>query len=173
MLTIATKRPIAVFDIDGVLIQNPSQSRRAGKNEPPGPTIPDPLFWTKHWKKRDAAAHQDMFDLLFALQDAQWLVILLTGRPIDHRSETVATLAYHGVSCYGPSTDVVTDVDGFAHLVMVESGNYGSSADFKVNMIRKWKSDGANIKFLIEDYKPNAEAVREHIPVLLYERYRP
>jgi hypothetical protein len=172
MLKIATKRPIVVFDIDGVIIQNPPQSRKAGKYEKPAPTIPDPNFWTKHWQNPESEGHKDMIWLAKTLRDSGTSIIFLTGRPVDHRIETKAALRYHGFSIASLCNSVVTDNTYHSHLVMVESGNYGGSAEFKQFMIESWLTQGADIKFLIEDYKPNAEAVRHLVPVLLYERKR-
>lgn len=163
MLKIETERPIAIFDLDGVIIQNPPES--LGQN-----TITDGNYWAKHWKDpQGGTLNEEMVDLAASMLLTDTHVIFLTARPEVYRPWTIELLRRAGFHI-GDQT-ALTQRSFAPRLVMLPGGDVPqSSAKWKRDTIKNWLDQGARILFMVEDYRPNAEFVRELIPVLLYER---
>ncbi len=163
--------PIAVFDIDGVLVENPTlQSNN------------DLGYWHKHWTAppSEARVNQEMVELLSDLHyESMWGIIALTARPAQYADHTEKLLRFildrpvrtRGVqSVYGDFYGRHSPPD--VVLVTQQANEIVPSGEFKRDTIGFWQSQGLDIRFMVEDYKPNADVIRRVLPVLLYERQR-
>ena len=166
--------PIVIADLDGCLSQNPPESFRDARG-----TINDVNFWARHWNNVRNPAHDEMIELLQVLMLDGYHVVILTARPERFRDVTKAWLEDHGL--YALEPDVASEMVGSAFtlrnpaLVMLDEdeANIGYRSNWKADVVEQWVKQGARIAFAIEDYKPNADALRPFCPVLLYERKRP
>lgn len=164
-----TKRNVALVDVDGVIVANPSES--LGQN-----TITDTNYWANHWNKPDEAGlQQEVIDLVQSLVSTGWQVIFLTARPEQFRKVTERLL--HRAGLFVRPKDVRSILDqGMSNapiLIMWPELHVGlSSAAWKQRTIKSLKDQGLKIRFMIEDYRPNAEAIRSQTPVFLYERQK-
>lgn len=162
-MNIFTKRPIVLCDLDGCLVQNPQEAW--------GKTINDYNFWIKHWEDiENVTPHQEIIDVLNAMRAKNHHAIILTARPERYREVTYQALRKIGLWVASSAPTILTDETRHIELVMYPDNFGNSSAEFKRSMVNRWITQQANIRFMIEDYKPNCEAVRELVPVLLYER---
>lgn len=98
-----------------------------------------------------------MVNLVLMLQDSHQIVVL-TGRPDIHRENTWALFVRMGfipddLVMY-PSTDIP----------------HATAAGWKYDVVKGWLDEGYPIVLAVEDYKPNADSLRNLVPVLLYER---
>jgi hypothetical protein len=161
-MQILTERPIAVFDLDGVIIQNPFES--LGQN-----TITDSNYWENHWLYPEKATFNDeIVELAHSMLRSDTHVVFLTARPSKYRSSTETLLKRAGLEV---GQGDLTQRSFRPRLVMIPSiGIPQSGAAWKRDTIQGWIDQGGKVLFMVEDYKPNAEFVREIIPVLLYER---
>lgn len=137
--------PVAVFDLDGCLIESPT-----------GETITDPNYWHKHFTNGDCAYNREMIDLAEALQNMGWRIVVLTARPTRYRDDT--------------QNIVYSKLPG--SLLIMYGGGYADASEWKAKKVRELIDAGWDVRFVIEDYKPNAEAIRKVVPVLLYEKVR-
>lgn len=145
-------RPVVVFDIDGCLAQSFS-----------GETITDFAFWERIWSDPDAAVNEEMVTLARSLLSSGVHVAILTGRPDRYRGHTEKWLHR-----------VIGGWHGYGHWSLtMHPGDASATTDWKAETVRAWKEDGVDVLFAIEDYPPNARAIRRHVPVLLYECLRP
>jgi hypothetical protein len=169
-MEIQTERPIAVFDLDGCLISNPSEAMGST-------AIGSRDFWANHWNNPDGAeVQQEVVDMLLSLAATNWQIIILTARPDSFREQTVRLL--RGLGIFVPTNESPILFKDWRCPVLVMYPDKGyipstSGGGWKQGVIREWLDQGANIKFMVEDYPPNAEAIRAVVPVLLYERKKP
>lgn len=161
-MRIKSERPIAIFDLDGVIVANPKESLQ-------GHSITDGNYWFNHWTKPELAIfHDEVLTLIKALKPTHHIIVL-TARPAKYRAYTIDLL--HRAGIFVTDVDTLTDLTTRVALVMIGPDEItGHSAAWKRDTIQSWLDQGANISFMMEDYKPNAEFVRELIPVFLYER---
>jgi hypothetical protein len=170
-MRIKTERNIAVFDVDGVIVQNPHESLYQ--------TITDGAYWDLHWNDPDnAILNKEIADLARALYLTGWHLVFLTARPSTYRKQTVQLLKRAGFFDMKIEEPEDLKADGFMlqHPVLLmfpETDIPTSSAAWKQSIIRDMLAQGGKVRFMMEDYRPNAEAVRAVVPVLLYERKRP
>lgn len=166
-MKISTERDIAVFDLDGVIVKNPKEALTK--------TIIDGAYWDNHWLHPDKAELNDeIVDLIQSLISTNWQIIILTARPSKYRGPTISVLARAGIYPLPLPIDELKQHYNSPILVMIPNSDIPhSSAAWKQHTIKSWKDQGANIRFMMEDYRPNAEAVRAVVPVLLYEYKRP
>lgn len=182
----------AIFDLDGCLSQNPYSHPGISQG------IYTPGFWENHWEV-NPAPHSELLDLWHVLGIAGWDRIILTARPDSFLPDTLRWLGGIGIDprvvggppydldnawCHGCGDGGDSDLcdcesqDGFVrpYLIMLPRwGMHGhrSSGDWKLEVVRMLMQRGdLDIKFVVEDYKPNADVIRQALPVLLYERKR-
>ncbi len=167
-MIIESDRRIAVFDLDGVLIQNPDSA--LGKNN----VITSSDYWEKHWKSPDdRITNPEMVELALALIGADWQLIVLTARPEYYRPWTVRLLRRMDIMVQEHPRKRLHSGYGRPILHMLPGGDVPhSSAAWKQDTIKDWLDQGARIQFMVEDYPWNAEAVRAVVPVMLYEYKR-
>lgn len=140
---------VVICDLDGVLAKNPDAAF--------GKTQSDPMFWHHHWDEWDKTEpHHEMVNMIRTLAQGGMKIVVLTARPDSYRYQTERFLAKHGVRC--------------SLIMRASDGQIVPSSEWKHDVIEHMVALGYDIKFMIEDYKPNVEAVRSLIPVLLYER---
>lgn len=153
-------RLTAIFDLDGVFIENPAEARI--KDAKP---ITDLNYWERHWSNPAGSVVQhEMVRLARMLLMVNWRVIVLTARPETYAGHTRTLLRILGLQAStGP--DVL--------LVMIPQSTIGGSAEWKQQIVKRWRDEGMKIQFMVEDYRINAEAIRSVVPVLLYECKRP
>lgn len=157
-------RPVVLFDLDGVLIKTPDDLSG---------TISDPDFWHNRWTNpRNQTPNTPMIDLLRSLTRAGLHVCIFTGRPDTYEHVTVETLMSWGLRVIPdtrPRPNHLTP-----SLVMKPEGAspMGHDSGWKSKKIVEWADDGMDVLFMVEDYKVNADAIRKHIPVLLFERMK-
>lgn len=143
-------QPVIICDLDGVLTKMPVSSHGRG-------TISDPNYWHHHWDKWDEVEpHHEMVNMVRTLAQGGMKIVILTARPDSYRYQTEKFLAKFGVRC--------------SLIMRASDGQIVPSSEWKHDVIEHMIALGYDIKFMIEDYKPNVEAVRSLIPVLLYER---
>lgn len=157
------RQKYAVLDLDGCLVQNPEEARYA--------TLNDPSFWHSHWN--DALAgrpNEELLDVARGLLDQGYRLIVLTARPETYRSQTVR---YLGRICLFTTLSPRPNPDQSVSLVMrpVEDG-ISRSGPWKRDLIKSWLDQGANITLALEDFKPNADMIRQVVPVILYEQMK-
>lgn len=147
-------QPVLICDLDGCLVANPADSFAQG-------TISDPNYWTEHWKNWHAATpNQELVDVVRALMRSGYKLVVLTARPTNFREETMRYL----YRVFGVGASRIS-------LIMMDTGGkIVPSAAWKRATISKMIELGYDVKLMIEDYKPNADAIRGLVPVLLYER---
>jgi hypothetical protein len=144
---------LAIFDLDGVIIANPDDAQSG-----PPKTCGD--YWTRHWTNPDMSRiNKEIVLMAQVLSDSGVLIQVLTARPERFYSSThnllvMAEFPYDRLDML-PGTDVPQ-----------------SSAAWKQERVAELKRT-YDVLFMIEDYRPNAEAVRSQVPVLLYERKKP
>jgi hypothetical protein len=163
-----TKRMVALIDVDGVVVENPLET--VGKG-----TINDTNFWANHWNNPEGGRLQvEVISLVQALVACGWHVIFLTARPENFRGVTVKLLRRAGFDIRSPNDYTPVEESGWAYpaLVMIPGTEVRSSASWKQQTVRALKEAGLNVQFMIEDYRPNAEAIRSQVPVFLYERQK-
>lgn len=161
---------VAVFDLDGVLVQNPADSFERG-------TIQDPDYWHNHWNDPDGSVPYDQIvELHDSLIESGWATVVLTARPDSYWRQTVAYLDKHfcGTSFIPPyRPDEQYLIAGQMKLVMRPAlHGISVSGEWKREMLESWLKSDINLKFMVEDYKPNVEAVRDLLPCLLFERQK-
>lgn len=122
-------RPVAVFDIDGVLADV-------------GHRLHHVQARPKDWRAFFAAADRDPVlaqgaDLLRCLQD-EHEIRYLTGRPERLRTVTVTWLAGH-------------DLPSGAPLAMRPNRDFRPSRTFKRERLQAWLAEGAHIHLVIDD----------------------
>lgn len=153
---INTRQPVVVVDLDGCLVANPPESLKSTSG--PAPTIPDVNFWANHWNDpMGSQPHYELIQMVRTLQIAGWKVIVLTARPDSFRAQTEQFLRRVELNC---------------SLIMRSGGNILPSTEWKANTVQYLIELGYDVRLAIEDYKPNADAIRGIVPVLLYERKR-
>lgn len=164
-MKIKSTRSIAVFDIDGVIIENPPEAQVIG-----AAPIQDKDYWTRHWSHPELAKfNQEMIDLGKSLLDAQWHIVFLTARPVSFWKDTERLLEIAGFTISGFANIAQTSMH--PKLVMLpDDGIPYSSAAWKQDTIRGMIAAGGVVRLMVEDFKHNADAVRAVVPVLLYER---
>jgi hypothetical protein len=164
-MKIQTRRNVALFDVDGVVVANPEEALDG--------TINDFGFWTRHWDDVEGAViNTEVTELAQSLISTNWQVIFLTARPLRFRAQTERLLSKAGMFV-APVTGTLLPLNWErtnAPLLVMYPGNGGSSAEWKQRQVKEWQDDGLKIKFMMEDYRPNAEAIRAICPVFLYER---
>jgi hypothetical protein len=165
-MKIKTRRNIALFDVDGVVVANPEVALNK--------TINDFNFWENHWNDVDGAViNTEVTELAQSLISTNWQVIFLTARPIKFRAQTERLLSKAGMFV-APVTGTLLPLEwertNAPLLVMYPSNSLLSSAAWKQEQVKEWVDDGLKVRFMMEDYRPNAEAVRALVPVFLYER---
>lgn len=161
-LRVDTNHPVAVFDLDGVLSVSPS----------PEP-INDVSFFDKIWGDyRALDCNPEMVTLLRTLANSGWAIVILTGRPSTYRKETFLWLDRFGIRWR--TGWAVHSRDAILITRSIDDGeDISSSSEWKLRVLRMLQARGANIALIIEDYKPNADVLRQVAPVLLYEMKRP
>jgi hypothetical protein len=174
-----TGRPIAVFDLDGCLMQNPyeDQTYQSTQNVPGGRFDPD--FWHRHWTADGQVCHSELVDLARTLLSGGYAILVLTARPDTYANQTIRWLQQVGpweVICHNDGMRHGATGHSVVHLLMIPSrvniAHAPSSAEWKRDAIRKLMARGCDIRFVVEDHKPNADVIREVVPVLLYERQK-
>jgi hypothetical protein len=152
---IGTDRLTAIFDLDGVFVENPPEA--LVQNAQP---ITDLGYWERHWSYPERSVRQqEMVRLASHLSLINWQIIVLTARPQQFRGETERLLRMLALAN--------------AELVMIPQNHIGGSASWKQETVKKWVDMGVKVMFMVEDHRPNAEAIRAVVPVLLYEYKRP
>lgn len=158
-----TTTRIALFDLDGCLFKSPSQD-----------TIHDPSYWQRYWSDVDRQVPNppvvDLFKTLLVSPD--WTVIILTARPDSKREETNEALERAGISTWEMSDGEPIEDNMAVPLFMWKGEEVFGHGNWKRAVVEAWKENGADLAFMVEDYKPNADAIRGVIPVLLYERVK-
>lgn len=170
-----TERPVVIFDFDGVVTKNP-RSALDGTNT-------DSNMWHNHWVNvADLEYNEDMVHMLRALYYSEHTIVILTARPIRYAEATLAALARIGFEnvqewlrdvenptfygAFGPH-----EMLGRVVLKMLDTTAVPAhSGEWKAEVVKSMVEAGLNVQFMVEDYKLNADAIRQHIPVLLYER---
>lgn len=172
-MELKTHRNVVIFDLDGVLVANPQSS--VGKG-----TITDNNYWSYHWAHPDKAdLNMEMVALAQSLISSGHQLVILTARPGKYRIPTERLLYRAGIFVAPhPNINVRmpfdTRVSNSPLLVMLEEDNVPySSAEWKQAMVKKWLDSGNKVTLMVEDHRPNAEAIRCLVPVLLYESKRP
>lgn len=165
MIRVAKDHPVIVCDLDGCIVANPHTEG----------TIQEWDFWHSHWTEPRAATIQhEVVDVVQAMRETGHFLIILTARPeyfapwtleVLMRADLFPTLVSDGDEFIG---DLIDD----SILVMMPGDKIASSAQWKRDKIAQWLKDGMDIRLVIEDYPPNAEAIRELVPVFLYESKR-
>ena len=146
----AVKPRMAIFDLDGVIIQNPDDALS-------GPPKTSGDYWTHHWTSPDMSKiNKEVVLMAQVLSDAGVLIQVLTARPerfhaVTHNLLVAAEFPYDRLDLL-PGSDVPQ-----------------SSAAWKQAYVANLTL-AYDVMFMMEDYRPNAEAVRSQVPVLLYER---
>lgn len=171
-----SSKPLVVFDLDGVFVVNPTTHESNN----------DINFWHDHWRNWRLAKPQiEMVELAQDMQDSGHIVVVLTARPRQYRSVTLDLLARLGLDARPVPADLLPifvkdDINlGLPsypvplNLVMIDSEQIVSSSVWKRDTIKSWVDAGLEIRFMVEDYKVNADVIREVVPVLLYERLKP
>jgi hypothetical protein len=144
-------QPMVIVDLDGCLVANPPEACM-------GVTINDVNYWANHWNSpATSEPNYELVHMVRTLQIAGYKIVVLTARPESFRPQTTEYLRRIELDCT---------------LIMRSGSDVLPSAEWKANIVSHMLALGYDIKLMIEDYKPNAEAVRQHIPVLLYERKR-
>lgn len=163
-------RPVVVFDLDGCLRQNPYHDESTK-------TFAPHFNWGDHWREPGVACHEELVDLARSLLAAGHSVLVLTARPDDFHEVTIEWLkrvgpwevTYHNDRKHHGATGHDT-----VHLMMlprqIDLLHHVSGAEWKRDVVRSLIERGIDIRFVVEDYKPNADVIREVVPVLLYER---
>lgn len=128
-------RPLAVFDIDGVLADVSHRLHH--------------LQGKKNWKMffreaRNDTRHSEGFALLKELAETHDIVFL-TGRPEHCRRDTVAWLE---AAILAEAADAGIEVK---ELHMRPKGNFGKSADTKAHMLKELAATGREIAVVIDD----------------------
>ncbi len=166
-MRISSDRPIAFVDIDGVLIKNPPEAQKGFG------TITDPEFWEKHWSRPMVSQpNAEVVTLVKSLIATGWHIIFLTARPAMYRELTKKLLMKH-LGFWVSDYEHIEMHSNHPKLVMIKQNEIPtSSAEWKQSVVRAAIKAGGNAALMIEDYKPNAEAVRPLVPVLLYEQKR-
>lgn len=119
---------VVVCDIDGVLADAAHRSHHLDAT---------PKDWAAFFAAcSDDVLIEEVARLLSLLRD-DLVVVLLTGRPVDVRDETIAWLERFGVRWDG--------------LIMRDSGSYASSRSFKQQAVRRLRALGLTIDLAIED----------------------
>ena len=145
-----SKPQMAIFDLDGVILQNPDDALSG-----PPKTCGD--YWTHHWMNPDMSKiNKEVVLMAQVLSDAGVLIQVLTARPerfqlVTHNLLVMAEFPYDRLNLL-PGSDVPQ-----------------SSAAWKQERVAELTRN-YDVLFMMEDYRPNAEAVRSQVPVLLYER---
>lgn len=145
-LPVEDDSPVAVFDLDGCLIVSPASS-----------TIKDPDYWRKHFSCESHRCNPEIVRLARSLMYAHWKIVVLTARPEEYRDVTTRWL----IRMLGPTFTL--------HMF---DGQYESANGWKAQQVQSMIDSGLKVQFVVEDYKPNAEAIRKVVPVLLYEARR-
>jgi hypothetical protein len=170
MQELKTHRNVAVFDVDGVVVQNPDCALS-------GPPILDNNFWANHWSRPDEAQLNDeVCELARSLMRTNWQVVFLTARPGIYRKQTEELLRRAGLLPRPEDVKMVLNpsYNNTPMLFMIEGNDIpNGSAGWKQTMLKKWVDSGVKVRFFMEDYRPNAEAARAVVPVFLYERKKP
>lgn len=166
-MNIQSERPIALFDLDGVITENPKESLEQ--------TVSCKNYWHEHWTRPlETPIHQEVVDIIHSLIGAVHIIIL-TARPDSYRPHTIQLLDRLGIMCpsKSPNTLYAGQLAPILHMFPCDGTIPSSSAAWKQGEVKRWLDQGAKIMFMMEDYRPNAEAVRALVPVLLYERKKP
>lgn len=174
-----TERPIVICDLDGVLSQNPHDAVGI---------ITDKDYWSKHWNNfAEAQVNVEIVHLLKSSFLTESAVMILTARPIEFLDVTLSFLerigikremvdVWNGSAGHDTFFKAFRPTEGMPNIVlkMYEQGTNipGHSGEWKASVVEQMLNANLNVLYMIEDYKPNADAVRRHIPVLLYERVR-
>jgi hypothetical protein len=143
------RQPVVIVDLDGCLVANPAEACL-------GVTITDIDYWTNHWNNPMASEpNYELVQMVRTLGQAGWKIVILTARPESFRQKTEQFLRRIELEC---------------SLIMRSDLAILPSAEWKMNVISHMITLGWDVKLAIEDYKPNADAIRSVVPVLLYER---
>jgi hypothetical protein len=153
-MSIPLNRPVAVLDMDGCLVQSVVATHsRSG-------TIREPEFWASIWQNENHPANTELIALARALLQSGWHLAVLTARPSNFGTVTRRWLHRH-------LGDGRWSLHMFPRTFLDED-----SGEWKASMVQHWLRQGIDLRFAIEDYRPNAQAIRAHLPVLLYERVK-
>jgi|SRR5690606_13747488 len=143
------RQPVAVFDLDGCLLESGQKT-----------TVDDETYWHNLWTNPDRWKPVPSLILLAkALHAAGWRLILLTSRPERYRLWTWRFLRRYHLA------------DVFETVIMQETFDSLSSGEWKREQMRRLV-ELHDVQFVVEDYKPNADAIRTVVPVLLFESKR-
>lgn len=161
--------PCVIFDLDGTLLKSPT------------PTTEHNLdFWVEYWSDRSGALQRpnpEMVELLKLIVSQGLSVVILTARPAIYATDTITLLKSLGIfACQSIPWDIANHPLPGVSLVMwnVDPAfvDWSKSGDWKKSVVRALKIYGVRILFAIEDHKPNADILRQEVPVLLYESRR-
>ena len=134
--------PAVVFDIDGVLSDATSRQHfiEEGRRD-----------WTAFFEAcGDDPVIEEVAQLL-ELLDRSLAVVLLTGRPLRVRPQTLAWLERYGVR--------------WDLLVMRDRGDYAHVSDFKRRSVEELRAQGFDLRLALEDDPLNrAMFVEEGVP---------
>lgn len=146
---------IIVFDFDGVIVQSPCAS--------PGTQPQNHSCWEEYWL--DTASQRPNPEMLFLYKQFEHHPtidpVILTARPKAVEEATRTVLAGFGI--INPILRMREDQD---------DPSWQGSGIWKRDTIKLWQRLGTTVLLVVEDYKPNADAIREVVPVLLYERMK-
>ena len=167
--------PVAVFDLDGCLCQGPYHDPRSKEH------LDDPEFWRRHWDRPDAPCHTELVEMARGLASGGFHILVLTARPDTYHDQTVRWLQQVGNwSVASFNTSIRYNRAGSQSdvwLMMIDNQRQLrhplTGAEWKRETVRSLIQWGIDIQFVVEDYKPNADVIREVVPVLLYERQKP
>lgn len=146
------QRRVIVFDLDGVLFRTPSKE-----------TVNDPAFWMDYWNNERPEPNPEMIKM-YHDYDIYGLVtpVILTARPTVVESPTLKALENVGI--HVPLLFMM-DHDP-------DQADWQTTGFWKRDVVREWIQAGVDVWLVIEDYKPNADAIRQVTTVLLYESRR-
>lgn len=170
-----------IIDVDGVAIETPRDLAAS---------LVDPEFWNSYWDNDEAQYSQlnpEVMCLAQGLFEAGYNVVFLTARPRD-KAEVTAKVLRHGLHLWGgfvgqvvPLTDegepnpIKHNLAGDIPLMTWDrvGDDWAGTSEYKIKTMMRWEEDfKMSIACVLEDYKPNAEAIRKFWPVLLWERVK-
>lgn len=164
-IRVAPDHPVIVCDLDGCIVANPDVEG----------TISDVDFWARHWLHPEQAVLQtEVVDLIQSMRETGHFLIILTARPEQFAECTLQVLQRADLYPTWVREEQPFTADSIhdSILVMMPGDKIISSAAWKRQKIAQWLKDGMDIRLMIEDYPHNAEAIRELVPVMLYESKR-
>lgn len=175
-----TKRHVIVCDIDGVVTRNPDSAIT---------TITSHDYWGEHWN--NVGGLQYNLEVVHMLQDLVRqgnMICFMTARPIQYLGVTKALLGRMGItdmmiSVWNHSTghdsfhdafsDAIRELNRPIVLKMLDDRDIpSSSGKWKADLVKQMLDQGLKVQFMIEDFKHNADHIRQHVPVFLYERVK-